>query len=474
MSLSLSADLVDKLACWGQSHLTTGWNDLNESQRQRLVTDLLGLDFSLLQRLFQESQRFHAETTVGISKKGYDPLPATRLAERGGLAAERQLGEDLLRSGRVAVILVAGGQGTRLGFDHPKGMLPVGPISGRTLFEIFGDQIAALRQRYNTSLPWLIMTSPATDEETREYFSQHPTLGTKSAGVHFFTQGTMPSVDSSSGRILLEGPGRVALSPDGHGGTLAAMHKAGLLDRLELDGIDHLFYFQVDNPLVSIADPTFLGIHLHANSEMTTQVVSKADPMERVGNVVCIDGVLRIIEYSDLSEEEASRRNPDGSLALWAGSIAVHAFHLPFLRRMAATAEALPFHIARKRVPYFDPQRGMVHPTENNALKFERFIFDVLPFAKNPWVVEVDPAEEFAPIKNAAGAPKDTLKSAQEALIALHRRWLQANQVVVDEQVVVEIAPDFALFPTDISSKIRRGTRLEKDQYLTGQGLQTI
>lgn len=471
MPSKLPDELRGRLESWGQSHLVLAWDQLDHEQQQHLLRQLEGIDFRLVRELFETSlRRVISEPATG-QKKDYDPLPATRLGELGKKRLDAGPEKDAGREGGLAVLLVAGGQGTRLGFDHPKGMLPVGPVSGRTLFEIFADQIFELRHRYQAKLPWLIMTSPATDQETRAYFAAHPRLGRPETNIHFFEQGTMPSVDATTGKVLLEAPGQVALSPDGHGGTLAAMQKAGLLELLEREGIDQLFYFQVDNPLVDIADPAFMGIHLGVNSEMTTQVVAKSDPLERVGNVVCQNGVVRIIEYSDLADDEAMQRTDRGELVLWAGSIAVHAFHLPFLRRMAATANALPFHIARKKVPYFDPERGMVHPAENNALKFERFIFDVLPFAKNPWVVEVSPADGFAPIKNAEGAVKDTLSAAQAAMVAKHRRWLMEAGIDVHPLAKVEIAPDVALCPSDLVRKLPKGMRIDRDLFLTSADL---
>ncbi|HEY6564463.1 MAG TPA: UDPGP type 1 family protein, partial [Pirellulaceae bacterium] len=415
-------ELRRELQRFSQDHLLFGWSSLSENQREALVSQLREMDFELLAGLHAQSAG-ELDPLAWIPRSA--PPPAIRLSSSPPVTktdlAARACGEELLRRGQLAVLMVAGGQGTRLGLSLPKGLLPVGPISGRTLFQIHADRIRAVERAYATRLPWLIMTSEATHQPTLDYLARENFLGLDPSQFHVFCQGTMPAVDAVSGKVLLEAPGRIALSPDGHGGTLAALVRAGLLDRLTTEGVEHVFYFQVDNPLVDIADPTFLGRHVLAESEMTTQVVAKRDALERVGNVVAVDGQLRIVEYSDLPESLAEARNPDGSLRIWAGNIAVHAFAVPFLTRMSRDPDALPFHRAFKLVPCLDPAGRPHQPSSPNAIKFERFIFDILPYARHALVVEVDPAEAFAPVKNAAGAETDTLASAQAAMMAQHR-----------------------------------------------------
>ncbi len=227
-------------------------------------------------------------------------------------------------------------------------------------------------------------------------------------------------------------------------------------------GIEHVFYFQVDNPLVDICSPELLGYHLLARSELTSEVVAKKSPKDRVGNVVQVDGRLRVIEYSDLPDEIAERRRDDGSLAIWAGSIAVHAFEVAFLRRMVAKADALPFHIAHKKVAFVDSTGAVCQPTEPNAYKFERFIFDLLPSAENALVVEVDPRLHFAPLKNATGAADDTPESVREQMVSIHTDWLRNAGAVVVEGTPVEISPLMALEAADLAGKIAPGMRIWK------------
>jgi UDP-N-acetylglucosamine/UDP-N-acetylgalactosamine diphosphorylase len=275
----------------------------------------------------------------------------------------------------------------------------------------------------------------------------------------------MPAVEEATGKVLLEAPGRLALSPDGHGGLLAALERAGVLGDIQRRGIEQLFYFQVDNPLVDVCGREFLGCHLQAGSELATQVIAKREPLERVGNVVEVEGRLMVIEYSDLPDEVAHRRNADGTLEIWAGSIAVHLFASAMLRRLAGSAEALPFHLARKKVAYLDATGKSIEPTQPNAIKFERFIFDLLPLAADAIVVEIDPREGFAPLKNASGAAADTPETVQSMMIAQHRRWLEAAGAKVAENAAVEISPFYALDEEELAQKLPKGTRVEKATY---------
>ena len=458
-------ELQERLAAFGQQHLLQFWDELDAPQQHALARQIEQLDLPLLGDLF--SGEAAEEDWAALAERAESP-PAIRLGSlENPIAAKDAVacGEEILRQGKVAVLLVAGGQGTRLGFDQPKGMYPLGPVSGRTLFQIHVDRLRAASRHYGVSLPLLLMTSPATHSATIEYFQQNHRLGLNEDELVVFCQGTMPAVEVETGRILLADRGRVFLSPDGHGGALAALERAGCLAMLQDRGIERLFYFQVDNPLVDIASPEFLGYHVLSESEMTTQVVAKKHPQDKVGNVVCVDGQLRIIEYSDLPDRCADRRNPDGSLAIWAGSIAVHVFDVAFLRRLAARGNALPIHRARKIVPYVDSAGNLVQPPQPNALKYERFIFDLLPAAHHAIVVEIDAQDGFAPLKNASGEPRDTPEGVRSAMIAQHRRWLTAAGAELVDGVAVEINPLFARDSAELSRRLAPGTLIKHDTY---------
>jgi len=393
-----------------------------------------------------------------------------RLADRNPrwtAADARTRGIEALTAGKIGVLLVAGGQGSRLGFEHPKGMYSIGPVSGASLLQIHYEKAVAAARRYGKSVPIYMMTSPVTHDEQVEFLEKHDRFGLPPDDVVLFRQGTMPAVDAKTGNLLLAEKSSVFLSPDGHGGTVAALAAGGAIDHMRRRGIEHLFYLQVDNPLVPIADPSFIGYHLLANSDLTSMAVAKQTPQDRLGVFAMIDGQMQVIEYSDLPDDVAEKRTGDGSLHFWAGSIAVHMFSVPFLERMLALKDALPFHIAHKKVPYIDDSGKLVEPKEPNALKFERFIFDLLPHAKNPLVVEFREADVFAPLKNAPGASRDTPEYVQQFMIAQHRKWLTAAGTKVADNTQVEISPLWALDAEAVAARQDRPTTINTPTYLS-------
>ena len=353
-----------------------------------------------------------------------------------------------------------------MGFEHPKGMFSIGPVSGRSLFQVHIEKMLAMARRYGVRIPLYLMTSPATHQETLDYLAAHDRFGMAAEDLCVFCQGTLPAVDAATGHVLLESPDRLAVSPNGHGGMLAAFAESGAMADARRRGIRHLFYFQVDNPLVDIAGPEYLGYHILSAAEMTSQVIAKRDPLEKVGNVVDVDGRLIVIEYSDLPEDIARKTNPDGSLAIWAGSIAVHVFDLDFLRRAKDEADSLPYHIAHKKVAFIDTAGRRVEPSKPNAIKFERFIFDLMPSARNAIVIEVDAASAFAPLKNAPGAAADTPEAVKAQFSDLHRQWLRTAGVEVPDRLPVEINPRFALDAEELRSKVQPGMKITGPTYL--------
>ena len=461
----MKKESIAKLIPPGQEHLLEFWDDLNDRERDSLAAQISGIDFSLIDRLYRQADE--VADVRQLANRAGEP-PAFRLggtAERFTPEEARSRGEKALRSGEVGVVLVAGGQGTRLGFNNPKGMFSIGPVSGNSIFQIHVEKIIAASARYGRRIPLCLMTSPATHAETVEFFDANNRFGLCEEDLRIFSQGTLPAVDAVTGQLLLADRGRLALSPDGHGGMLAALVNSGTLGELRGRGIRQLFYFQVDNPLVDICWPEFIGYHLLCGSELTSQVVAKKEPLDRVGNVVEVDGRLHVIEYSDLPDEVAQRRNADGSLAIWAGSIAVHVMDVKFLQRMSGSAEALPFHVARKKVAHVNSSGEVVKPGEPNAIKFERFIFDLLPSAANSVVVEVDPILHFAPLKNASGAKDDTPESVKRQMSDFYRRWLEAAGAEVADGVEVEISPLFALDADEVSARIPPGTKVSESTY---------
>jgi UDP-N-acetylglucosamine/UDP-N-acetylgalactosamine diphosphorylase len=457
-------DLRQHLQQHGQDHLLAFWSQLDDTRRLDLLEQVRSLDLALLGRLYAMRDK----PCSLPDPERIQPIPVIPHDSPTGPVA-RTAGEQALREGKVAVLLVAGGQGSRLGFEHPKGMYPVGPVSRKSLFQIHAEKVLAASRRYGKTLPFLVMTSAATDDETAAYFREHRFFGLPPDEVHFFRQGHMPALDLATGRLLLEDPARLFLGPDGHGGTLTALAACGLLKRLRQRGVTQVFYFQVDNPLVKIADPVFLGHHLAARAEVSSRVVAKRGPKEKTGVFASVDDRCTIIEYSDLPDDLAHQTDERGKLRLWAGNPAIHLFDVNFLERMTADQEKMPFHIARKKVPFIDAGGARVEPTRENALKFERFIFDVLPMAERFTVVETTRESEFAPLKNAEGA--DSPATTEQALCDLAADWITRAGGNVPRRpdgstaVKLEISPLFALDAEELARKLPAGTRIDTDRY---------
>ncbi len=447
----------ERLTRAGQGHLADALDALEGADRERLAAQIDAIDVDLIGRLVERMDDPEVTgdgTLEPPDVVALDDAPPGSDADAAAIAA----GEAMLRDGRVAAVLVAGGQGTRLGFDGPKGDYPFAPVTGRTLFAQHAGRIAAMRRRYGAELPWYIMTSPQNDAATREILEREDRFGLPPDSVATFVQGEMPAVDRATGRILMEAPDRIALSPDGHGGLFAALDRAGILDRMAERGITTFVTFNVDNPLLRVAHPRLLGLHAQAGSQMSNIVVRKTEPGERVGIVAKRDGRTVLVEYSDLPDEVAAERDTDGALRFWAGSIAAHAIEREFAERVARQGDGLPFHRAIKAVPHIDDSGAFIRPDEPNAVKFESFIFDALPMAERTLSVESRREEEFSPIKNAEGS--DSPETTRRDLRRLYGSWLRHAGVDLpvdddgDPGVDIEIDPRFALDENELAERL--------------------
>jgi UDP-N-acetylglucosamine/UDP-N-acetylgalactosamine diphosphorylase len=457
-------EVLQHLLQHGQDHVLRWQDDLTEPERAELLDQIQALDLEHLRQLYAQRDRaFELPPPDQIQA-----APVVRAS--GGDDEARRLGEAALRRGEVAVLVVAGGQASRLGVDFPKGMFPIGPATDKTLFQIHAEKTLAVSLRYATSVPFLVMTSPATHEETVSFFESNRHFGLPADQVHFFRQGTMPALDIATGKLLLDKRGRLFTSPNGHGGTLTALAESGLLKRLTEQGIRHVFYFQVDNPLVKVADPVFLGHHLEADAEVSSKVVPKESPTDKLGNLVVVDGRCTIIEYSDLPETLARRTDDQGRLCIWAGNPAIHIFRLDFLDRVTRHGGQMPFHVARKKVPFLNEEGEMMQPDRENALKFERFIFDVLPVADRWTAVETSRHEEFVPLKNASGP--DSPDAVRQAMNDLAADWLTRAGASVPmtadghAAVPLEISPLYALDAEELAAKVKPGLRITGPTYI--------
>ncbi|MCA9234546.1 MAG: UTP--glucose-1-phosphate uridylyltransferase [Planctomycetales bacterium] len=465
-------ELQAALAKFGQEHLLAFWDELDAAGQTQLAAQIRGIDLELVDSLFRGDvdQPDWAE----LSRRATPP-PAMRLAERQAGKASAlgitpneatERGQQALAAGEIGVLLVAGGQGSRLGFEKPKSLYPIGPLSHATLLQIHVEKALAVAARYGTAMPLYLMTSPATHDDTAAFLAEHDNLGMPADDLVVFCQGTMPAVDATTGKLLLSAKDSLFLSPDGHGGTVAALAGSGAIDHMRSRGVKHLFYLQVDNPLAPIGDAEFIGYHLLADSELTSLTVAKQEAHDKLGNFAMVDDRLQVIEYSDFPADVAERRDSSGNLAFWAGSVAIHMFSVAFLEKSLTLKDSLPFHVAKKKVPFINAQGERIEPTETNALKFERFIFDLLPQAARPIVVEYAEEEVFAPLKNAPGAPKDTPEYVQRFMLQQHHRWLAAAGAEISPGVAVEISPLWALDAVGVAERVSVNDKFDEPRYL--------
>lgn len=450
--MSSAHPLIAQFERAGQAQVFAFFGELPPDAQARLLAEAGEIDLAEVDRLYR-SLVAGGGAAAGVNLDGLAPAPYEPLVAHGGDAAAWQqakvAGEAALRAGRVAAFTVAGGQGTRLGYDGPKGTFPVTPVTGKSLFQVFAEKLLAAGTRYGRPLHWFIMTSHQNHAATEAFFTENNFFGLDAARVHFFRQGRMPAV-GFDGKILLETKSSLALSPDGHGGSLRALDRSGALDLMQREGIDTLSYFQVDNPLVRAIDPAFIGWHLLRGSEMSSKMVPKAYAEEKLGHFCAQNGQLVVVEYSDLPMAMQRETDANGQLRYVAGSIAIHLLDREFIRRMAradAAAVSMPFHRADKKIPTLDASGVAVKPEKANGVKFELFVFDALPFAKNPLVIETRRADDFSPVKNADGV--DSPKTCRDDQRRQFVRWLNAHGAAVAADATglpainLEVAPSF-------------------------------
>jgi UDP-N-acetylglucosamine/UDP-N-acetylgalactosamine diphosphorylase len=452
--------LRDQLVQVGQEHLLTFWDELDSGHRTALANEVRQLDLARIpewvEHLVKDAAGEATRQTAFKPAPSYPPEPRNP-QEQQKYSEAAKLGAELISAGKVAGFVVAGGQGTRLGFDGPKGNYPISPLKAKTLFQIFAETVATVSGRYGTSCPWYLMTSPMNHEATLEIFDSNHYYGLDPHNVFIFEQGTLPN-SGFDGRILLADKAHIASSPDGHGGCIKALKRSGALADMQNRGVQYISYWQVDNPLVRLFDPLFVGLHALDGAEMSSKAVIKSQPKEKVGNFCLVDGKVSVIEYSDLPDELAETRNEDGSLAFQLGSIAIHIISAEFVEKLNREDFSLPLHRAVKKIPHIDLQGRAIEPKEPNGVKLESFIFDALPMASKSIILEIDRREQFAPTKNATGV--DSAETTRQMMVDRAVAWLESAGVEIPRRpdgrpdCVIEMAPSFALEPGDVEAKV--------------------
>ena len=421
----------------GQEHVFQHWSTLSSRAKQLLLDQLDSIEVERLAGYLHV-----ANTEEKVSHEDIQPFSgvvgSASSSNDGDDNSLYHVGMNAIREKKVAALLLAGGQGTRLGFDGPKGMYDIGLTSGRTLFRLIAERIVKLSQlagigaKDKVKIPLYIMTSPMNHQITKEYFESNHHFGLNAEDVIFFSQGVLPCL-SPEGKILMESPHKCAMAPDGNGGIYPAMDRCGVLSDMQSRGIEHIHAFAIDNALVKPADPAFIGYCIQQDADCGNKVLWKSNPHEKVGVIAEKDGSPCVVEYTELTKEMAERKeekeeNPgeDAKLAFGAANICNHYYHLKFLRDKVIPNLGNMFHLARKKIGVWDDgQKKTVTPCSNNGVKLESFIFDVFPLSRKMAIFEVERKDEFGPVKNAPGAPSDSPDTARSMLSAIAKRWLQ-------------------------------------------------
>lgn len=431
------------MAEFDQDHLLTFWEELSENEQKELYHELDTLDV-------EEVMEFFEKTVVKLNDT------AEKLDDRMSPLKDHQCGsivestpEELkeyealafeeIAKGKMGILLLAGGQGTRLGVSYPKGMYDVGLPSRKTLFHLQAERILKLEELAREAtgkdgkITWYIMTSAPTRQPTLDFFKNNKFFGLEEENVVVFQQGTLPCF-TFNGKIILGAKNKLSRAPDGNGGLYRALRRDGILDDMEKRGIETIQLFCVDNSLVRVGDPIFTGYCMSKGAECANKVVPKGHPAESVGITCKVDGKYQVVEYSEITHKSAELRNEDGSLTYGAANICIHFFTRDFLSRVVNEHEkSLVHHVAKKKIPFIDDNGELQKPERPNGIKMEKFVFDVFQFAKNFVIWECVREDEFAPLKNAPGASDFTPAHCRDALFALHQKYIMnAGGVLVD------------------------------------------
>ncbi len=428
----------------GQEHLLRFWDELNADERTSLLADIETLDLALIHKVFQEQV---LNPVIIGEKETVEPLRGTQISMEGR-AELGKAGLELLRAGKAAAFLVAGGQGTRLGHDGPKGVFDISLPSHKSLFQLQAERLHRLGRLCGQPLPWYVMTSNENHGPTKSFFKANDFFGLNEYDVMFFSQAELPLVDAD-GKILLAEKSKLSLGPNGNGGCFPALKHSGALEHMRKRGVEWVFTYSVDNALVKVCDPVFLGFAAASGLPAASKAVAKAYPEERVGVFCLRDGRPSVIEYSEMTPEMCAAQDA-GGLLYGSANIAVHLFAVDFLEANATAS--LPYHAAHKKIPHVNAAGELVTPEAPNAYKFELFMFDLFPRAPGMAVLDVARAEEFAPVKNKDG--QDSPASARSMIVELHRSWaLKAGVEGADMADAVEVSPLTSYAGEDLTAR---------------------
>ena len=393
---------------YGQEHLLNNFENLDEAHKKELLKEIKGINFELVKSLYDSTKKEKKNTKDEITPIDY--LDKFKLGDK--YKYYENIGKKAIKEGELAVVTMAGGQGTRLGHNGPKGTYDIGLDSHKSLFELLSDGIKEEAKKYGVTIPWFIMTSRENNKATIEFFEKHKYFGyQKDKNIFFFIQGELPMMDTE-GKILIGEDGLIKLAADGHGGIYESLVKTGMTKKMKELGVKWVFIGGVDNCLVKMVDPVLMGVAIDQQVTVACKSVVKANPQEKVGVFCKRNGKPNVIEYTEITEDMAEARDKDGELLYGESHILCNLFSVDAVERMGANP--LPYHVAFKKAKYIDKDGNLVEPDSPNAYKFEAFLFDAFGEVDEMAVLRVKREEEFAPVKNADTAGVDCPKTARE------------------------------------------------------------
>lgn len=399
---------------YGQEHLLNHYETLDEVHKQKLLNQIETINFELINSLYHNTKKENKHETDKITPIEY--LDKNRLYD--DYKYYENIGKKAIQEGKLAAVTMAGGQGTRLGHNGPKGTYDIGLDSHKSLFELLSDNLKEEGKKYGVMIPWFIMTSRENNKATIEFFEKHKYFGyQKDKNLFFFIQGELPMVDTE-GKILIGEDGLIKQAADGHGGIYESLVKSGMTQKMNQMGIQWVFIGGIDNCLVKMVDPVLMGIAIDKAVTIACKSVVKANAQEKVGVFCKRNGKPSVIEYSEITEEMAEARDENGELLYGESHILCNLFRVDIIERMGENP--LPYHVAYKKATYLDRDGNLVVPDSPNAYKFEAFLFDAFGEVDDMAILRVKREEEFAPVKNADSAGVDCPSTARELYKKYH------------------------------------------------------
>ena len=400
-------EIEKKLKKYDQEHLLRFYNTFDEKSKKKLLEQIQGIDFELMNSLYNSTKKSNNQEDANIEPIEY--MDKYKLNEK--YKEYEEIGKKAIKEGKLAAVTMAGGQGTRLGHKGPKGTFDIGLDSHKSLFELLCDTLKEASKKYEVDIPWFIMTSKENNEQTVEFFKKNKYFGYEK-NIYFFVQGQLPMLDTE-GRILIGEDGFVKLASDGHGGVYESLVKSGMVNKMKELGVEWVFIGGIDNCLVKMVDPVLMGMAIDQKVQAAVKSVVKANPHEKVGVFCKKNGKPGVVEYTEITTEMAESTDKDGELLFGESHILCNLFSLKAIERMGSNP--LPYHVAYKKATYIDKDGNKIVPDGPNAYKFEAFLFDAFGELDNMAVLRVKREEEFAPVKNATGVDSpETAKKLYE------------------------------------------------------------